>query len=266
VTRLRTRAKSTMISFIVPAFNEEQNITAAVGTIRAAADNSALGGYEIILIDDGSNDGTYAAMAAMAKTNPSITVLRNEQNLGIGTSIRRGIAAARNPRFMIVPGDNDMGNAFIMLLLAFRDQADLILTVPLNKEQRTLSRNIISMFYQMIQMATFGVYVGYINGPGIWPTEKARAVGLESERFSIISEMNVKLLRSGCSYAELPGYFQSGPKTRSTVTFANLREVIRLYLSLVYKVYVSHRKDFNRWPTRVQIDFASVMQHGGQPD
>jgi len=249
-----------MISFIVPAFNEEQNIAPAARTICAAAEESSLNDYEIILIDDGSSDGTYAAMDAQAKANPAIRVLRNERNLGIGTSIRRGIEAARNPRFMIVPGDNDMGKDFIMLLLAFRNTADLILTVPFNKEQRTLFRNVISMLYQMIQMATFDVYLGYINGPGIWPTVKARAVGLESERFSIISEMNVKLLRSGCTYAELPGYFQSGPKTRSTVTFANLREVVRLYINLAYKVHVSRRSEFNRRPTRIQIDFASIMR------
>ena len=253
-----------MISFIVPAFNEEQNIRAAVATICAAAEESALKDYELILIDDGSADGTYSAMTEMASANPAITPLRNDSNAGIGVSIRRGIAAARNPRFMVIPGDNDVGKSFIMLMLSFRDHADLILTVPLNKEQRTLGRNIISMLYQMIQMTTFNVYVGYINGPGIWPTEKARTVGLDSKRFSIISELNVKLLRSGCSYAELPGYFQSGPKVRGTVTFTNLREVVRLYFSLVYKVYISHRKDFCRPPTRIQIDFASIMSQAGR--
>src|SRR5262249_31377080 len=117
----------------------------------------------------------------------------------------------------------------------------------------------ISMLYQMIQMATFDVYLGYINGPGIWPTEKARAVKLQAERFSIISEMNVKLLRSGCSYAELPGYFQAGPKARRTVTFANLREVAGLYLRLVYHVHIRDGDEFGRRPTRFQIDFASAL-------
>jgi glycosyltransferase involved in cell wall biosynthesis len=249
-----------MISFIVPALNEQENIPPTVETIVAAAEEGGLDRYEIILIDDGSTDGTHQAMTATGKGRPFVTVLRNETNLGIGTSIRRGISAARYPQFMIVPGDNDMGKAFMVLLLAFRDEADMILTVPLNKELRPLSRNIVSMLYQMIQMVTFDVYLGYINGPGIWPTEKARAVELEAERFSIISEMNVKLLRSGCSYTELPGYFQAGPKARRTVTLGNLREVASLYLRLVYRVHFSHRKEFSRRPTRVQIDFASLLR------
>lgn len=247
-----------MISFIVPAWNEQEKISPTVETIVAAANESGLDRYEIILIDDGSTDGTREAMAVVSKNKSFVTVLSNERNLGIGTSIRRGISAARYPRFMVVPGDNDMDKALIGLLLAFRDVADLVLTVPLNKEIRSLARNITSLVYQTIQMATFDVYVAYINGPGIWPTEKARAINLEAERFSIICEMNVKLLRSGCSYAEVPGYFQAGRKARRTVTFGNLREVIRLYSRLVYGIYFGHREKFNRRPRRVRIDFASL--------
>jgi glycosyltransferase involved in cell wall biosynthesis len=254
------------VSFIMPAFNEQENIGPAVNTIVEAAGEAGLGHYEVVLIDDGSTDGTPEAMQSAGRDRPFVTILRNERNVGIGASIRRGISAARYPRFMIVPGDNDMGKSFILLLLAFRDTADLVLTVPLNKELRPLSRNIISMLYQMIQMITFDVYLGYINGPGIWPTEKARSVGLEAQRFSIISEMNVKLLRSGCSYTELPGYFQAGPKARRTVTLSNLREVVSLYFRLIYRVYFSHRKEFSFRPTRIQIDFASVLKRGASID
>jgi dolichol-phosphate mannosyltransferase len=255
-----------MISFIVPAWNEQENIAPTVETIVAAANESRLDRYEIILIDDGSTDGTPEAMAAVSKNRPFVRVLHNERNLGIGTSIRRGISEARHPRFMIVPGDNDMDKALIVLLLAFRDVADLVLTVPLNKEIRSLARNITSLVYQTIQMATFDVYVAYINGPGIWPTEKARAVNLEAERFSIICEMNVKLLRSGCSYAEVPGYFQAGRKARRTVTFSNLREVIRLYLRLVYGIHVGQRDKFSQRPRRMRIDFASVPNSAGSAE
>lgn len=247
-----------MISFVVPALNEELSIAPTVRTIAAAANNCALTDYEIILIDDGSTDGTHAAMWAAAAADSRVVVLRNERNLGLGTSIRRGINAVRHPQFMVVPGDNDMSQALIELLLTFRDEAEILLTVPLNKETRSLGRNIISMIYQLIQMVTFNVYVAYINGPGIWPTAKTRAVALAAKRFSIISEMNVKLLRSGCSYAELPGYFNAMPKTRRTVTLKNLFEVVGLFMTLAYKVLIAQRKQFSLRPRRVQIDFSTA--------
>jgi Glycosyl transferase family 2 len=246
-----------MISFIVPAFNEVENIGATVQTILSAVHQSQISGFEIILIDDGSSDGTNEAMDALANVHPFIKIIRNERNAGLGTSIRRGIDAARCPRFMIVPGDNDMSQSLIELLLAFYDKAEIILTIALNRESRSLVRNIISVIYQMIQMITFNVYVVYINGPGIWPTDRAKKVGLTADRFSIISEMNVLLLRSGCTYTEVPGYFQARPKGRRTVTLVNLAEVIRLFLSLTYRVHFIRRAQFAAKPHRVQFDFAA---------
>jgi glycosyltransferase involved in cell wall biosynthesis len=244
-----------MISFIVPAFNEEQNIALTVETIISACRESGVSDFEIILIDDGSADGTHAAMTAVAGRYPFIVPIQNPENMGLGSSVRRGLAAARSPQFMVVPGDNDMSQSLIVLLLAFREHAEIILTIPLNRESRSRVRNIISVIYQMIQMVTFNVYVAYINGPGIWPTEKAKSVGLVARRFSIISELNVLLLRSGCTYAEVPGYFLAKPKARRTVTWVNLAEVVRLFLSLAYRVHVSCKSQCSAQPRRIHIDF-----------
>jgi glycosyltransferase involved in cell wall biosynthesis len=249
-----------MISFIVPAFNEADNVAPTVQTIVSAAQHSDVTDYEIILIDDGSTDGTHEAITALSKEYSFVKALRNEQNSGLGSSVRRGIAAAKSPKFMVVPGDNDMMQSLIEMLLTFRDQAEILLTVPLNRESRSRGRNMLSMLYQMIQMFAFDVYVGYINGPGIWPTEKARAVGLAANRFSIISELNVLLLRSGCSYAEVPGYFRARYKARRTVTFVNLAEVTQLFLSLVYRVHVSARAHFSARPKSVPIDFGATIR------
>ena len=66
--------------------------------------------------------------------------------------------------------------------------------------------------------------------------------------------MNVKLLRTGCSFAEVPGYMQAGPKMRRTVTLRNFVEVARSFIVLIYEVYVSSRQQFSRRPRRVLID------------
>ena len=54
-----------MITFIVPAFNEEDNIARTVATIHAAAADAKLDALEIV-VNDGSTDGTAAAIAALA--------------------------------------------------------------------------------------------------------------------------------------------------------------------------------------------------------
>lgn len=248
-----------MITFIVPAFNEAGNIAPTVATIRAAAAKSGLGSLEIIIVDDGSTDATPSEISVLAAAHPDIRPLRNPTNLGLGASIRAGIDAATEPQFMIVPGDNDVELNLMVMMLGFRNDADIILTAPLNKEQRTLIRNLVSMIYQMAYMVAFRVYVSYLNGPGIWPTTAARAANLKARRFSIITELNVKLLRMGNTFAEVPGYFQAGPKTRRTVTLRNLYEVLTSFIRLACEVHVTRRTRFCLRPKRHQINFARLL-------
>jgi glycosyltransferase involved in cell wall biosynthesis len=248
-----------MITFIVPAFNEAGNIAPTVATIRAAAAKSGLDSLEIIIVDDGSSDATPSEISALAAAHPDIRPLRNPTNLGLGASIRAGIEAATKPQFMIVPGDNDVAMNLMVMMLSFRTEADIILTAPLNKEQRNLVRNLISMLYQMAYMVAFRVYVSYLNGPGIWPTAAARVANLKARRFSIITELNVKLLRMGSTFAEVPGYFQGGPKIRRTVTLRNLYEVLTSFVRLAFEIYVTGRTQFCLRPKRHQVDFTRLL-------
>lgn len=244
-----------MISFIVPAFNEAKNIEPTVHSILRVGKETGLETFEIVAVDDGSTDGTGQVLDGLAAKVRQLKVLHHQTNRGLGSSIRSGVAAATHPQFMVIPGDNDVPPALIRLMLGFRDNADMILTAPLNKEVRSLGRNFLSTCYQLIHMVTFNVFVNYINGPGIWPTELARRSRLRSARFSIISELNVKLLRSGCTFAEVPGYFQGGQQARRTVTLRNLIEVARSFVVIVYEVHVRYRRQFSKRPRRVLIEF-----------
>jgi hypothetical protein len=118
---------------------------------------------------------------------------------------------------------------------------------------------VLSAAYQAAYMIFFDIYVVYINAPGIWPTAAARAADLRARRFSIISEMNVKLLRMGCSFAEIPGYLQGGPKSRGTVTWRALMEVIGSFSRLIVAVHFTNRQRFGSRPQRKQIDFVSRL-------
>jgi glycosyltransferase involved in cell wall biosynthesis len=244
-----------MITFIVPAFNEEGNVAPTVETIRLAAKASDLDCIEIVVVDDGSTDATPRELAYLSSTHSDIRVITNGMNLGLGASVRAGIDVASMPAFMVVPGDNDVSIEMMIMMLKFRSEADMILTAILNKEQRSLTRNLISMLYQAIYMTFFRVHVTYINGPGVWPTDAARRARLTSRRFSVISEMNVKLLRMGCSFAEVPGYVEAGPKGRSTITMRNLSEVVASFCRLLIEVHWRRRDEFRSRPVRKKINF-----------
>jgi len=255
-----------MISFIVCVFNEVGNIGPTVATIRRAAEAVALTDYEVILVDDGSTDGSDKEIAELASQLDCVRAFANPANLGLGSSIRLGISKAVKPSFMMVPGDNDMSESMITLLLLCRNEADVILAVPFNREQRTIVRNIVSTLYQLIYLATFQIYAGYVTGPGIWPVALAQDFKLKSRRFGIMSELNVKMLCGGRTYAEIPGYVQAGPKRRSTVNLKNLAEVVLSYVRLIADIYFVDSERFKKRTTRVQIDFTRYMRGPNSTD
>ena len=79
------------ISVVIPAYNEAEGIQAALAQVAAYFRSRAIAG-EIVVVDDGSTDGT-ARLASQASV--PVRVLVNEQNRGKGYSVRRGILSAR---------------------------------------------------------------------------------------------------------------------------------------------------------------------------
>jgi glycosyltransferase involved in cell wall biosynthesis len=82
------------LSFIMPVFNEEESIGPALARVTESLDKLC-SEYEVIVIDDYSSDQTGAIAAAFAEREPKVRILRNERNLNYGTSLIRGIAAAK---------------------------------------------------------------------------------------------------------------------------------------------------------------------------
>jgi len=82
------------ISIIVPAYNEEQRIGP---TLRDLDDYLAIAGlrYEIVVVNDGSTDGTAALVESMARTRPALRCIDASPNRGKGSAVRIGMLAAR---------------------------------------------------------------------------------------------------------------------------------------------------------------------------
>src|SRR4051812_6244729 len=92
------------VAILLPCFNEIGNISAAVAEARMAA-ASAADDYEIIVVDDGSTDGTGEAAHSLAAADPHVQVLAHERNRGYGAALRTGIAAARLPWLLLTDAD-----------------------------------------------------------------------------------------------------------------------------------------------------------------
>jgi dolichyl-phosphate beta-glucosyltransferase len=83
------------LSIIVPAYNERARLPETLRRIEAYFNNAEWDFHEIIVVDDGSTDGTAEAAEAFAAENPNIRVLRNPGNRGKGYSVRHGMQQAQ---------------------------------------------------------------------------------------------------------------------------------------------------------------------------
>ncbi len=91
------------LSVVIPVKNEAENIPPLVREIRAALDGFI--GYEIVFIDDGSNDATAAEIRRLAAETPRLRLLRHTQSCGQSAAIRTGVRAARAAWIATLDGD-----------------------------------------------------------------------------------------------------------------------------------------------------------------
>jgi dolichol-phosphate mannosyltransferase len=90
-------------SVVIAVFNEADNVAAVTEeTLRASA---RLGSFELIHVDDGSNDATADRLRALRETCPSIRVLRHDRQCGKTAALITGVMAARAPWIVTMDGD-----------------------------------------------------------------------------------------------------------------------------------------------------------------
>jgi glycosyltransferase involved in cell wall biosynthesis len=93
-----------MYSVIIPIFNEER-ILPELRSRLAAATAGLDEPHEVIFIDDGSRDGSYALMTAMNTEDPRIKVIRLSRNFGHQIAISAGLDEARGDAVVLMDGD-----------------------------------------------------------------------------------------------------------------------------------------------------------------
>jgi dolichol-phosphate mannosyltransferase len=97
-------ARTNVLSIIVPAFNEERGIEAAVREIRQRALETGLG-LQLITVDDGSIDRTWEVLTALARDIAELRAIRLSRNFGKEAAIAAGLDASVGDAAIIVDAD-----------------------------------------------------------------------------------------------------------------------------------------------------------------
>lgn len=108
------------VSVVIPAFNEAGHVADQVRAVDEVLRSSGWA-FEILVVDDGSTDGTAAAAA-----EAGVRVIRHRRNRGYGAALKSGVAAAKYDWTLITDADGTYPAAAIPQLLAHADDNDMV--------------------------------------------------------------------------------------------------------------------------------------------
>src|ERR1044072_1148050 len=94
---------SPAVSVVVPVRNEADNVGPLADEIAAAL--TGRWAFELVFVNDGSTDGTQAALAALKAERPWLRQVKHEASCGQSAAVRSGVAAARAPVIATLDGD-----------------------------------------------------------------------------------------------------------------------------------------------------------------
>ncbi len=113
------------ISVVLPAYNEEKNIGPMVSEVVEVM-SGVTEDYEVLVVNDGSRDGTARAVGELAQRYPQVQLINHEVNKGYGAALYTGLTSARKQWIFFTDSDKQFNVAEISRLLPFMEQADLI--------------------------------------------------------------------------------------------------------------------------------------------
>ncbi len=123
------------ISVFVPAYNEAGNLEVAIRDIVSAADE-AFEDYEILIVNDGSTDGTGEKAERLAQENSRIRVIDNPGNIGLARCFQMALAQAEKDHFVFLPGDHEIAVQSVREIFASVGRSDLVVAYIENPQAR----------------------------------------------------------------------------------------------------------------------------------
>lgn len=230
------RARHHSVSFVLPAYNEEENITKAIEDTVAVASRHC-SQFDVIVVDDGSTDRTAERVDACSTRHPRVRLVRHATNLGYGQALRTGFSEATQDFVFYTDADNQFDMDEFPLLLAWADRADVVAGYRRRRHDSAMRRANAWCWNRLVR-ALFFVPVRDIDCAfKLYRREPLAAIEIESRGAMIDTETIVKLARRGSKIMEvgvthLPRTAGTARGAKPMVILRALGEVWRMYPQL----------------------------------
>jgi glycosyltransferase involved in cell wall biosynthesis len=229
------------LSFVIPAYNEENSIELTLGTLDGVVKDKRRS-YEIVVVDDGSKDKTLPRAIKYANRNGHVKVISYTQNEGKGHAVRTGFMQTKGDVVVFADSDMDIDLGTVSKYVAALEHGDIVIASkwhPDSVVNMPLSRKILSH--------GFNVLVRLLTGAKLKDTQ----VGLKAMRKSAFTDIFPRLCVKRYAFdvellavANLYGLriVQMPAQLRIREAFC-LKEVLKMFqdlLGIAYRLRVTH--------------------------
>jgi dolichol-phosphate mannosyltransferase len=199
------------LSLVIPCFNESDSIAEMYDQFSAIRPQLAqYGAFELVFVDDGSSDDTYARLSEAFAGWDNVTIVQHERNRGLGVALRTGFAHARGE--VIVNTDSDGTYPFTTIpamLELLRPGIDIVTASPYHPKggvdgvpaYRLLFSKGASAMYRVLLDPRLHTYTAMYRA---YRREVIERIPTTADGFLMVTELLVGALLEGYRVAEFP--------------------------------------------------------------
>jgi len=191
------------ITIIIPCYNEEQAIPTTLEELSRVLEHHE---YQIVVVDDGSTDGTHRQLTAEAD-RPNLAVVRHSENRGYGAAIKSGLRRADHDMVLIIDADGTYPADAIPELLDAAATADMVVGARVMEGAALgLGRRVAKSVLRRLASWVAGQPIPDMNsGLRVFPRAAAqRFARILPDGFSFTTTITIAMVRSGAIVAYVP--------------------------------------------------------------
>jgi glycosyltransferase involved in cell wall biosynthesis len=196
-------ASRATISVIFPAFNEEMNLEAVVRSALKVLP-SVSRSFEIIIVNDGSHDGTGEVAERLTSRSRHVRVVHHPRNLGYGAALKSGIEQARHEFIFFCDSDRQFSLKDLHRLLAWAGRFDIVAGYRQSR-QDPIHRRLNAKGWNLLVRLVFGLNLRDIDCAfKIFRREVFESLPIETVGAMVNTEILVRALSHGFTIKEVP--------------------------------------------------------------
>lgn len=188
----------------MPAWNEAANVGRVVDAVIASLEGAPIS-FEVLVVDDGSTDGTAETAELLAEGAPEVRVVRHPRHRGLGAAWRTCIAASRGEWVFVQPADGQVAPAMARHYYGSRGDADVVVGVR-ERWDRPLHRRLLTWGFRSVTRIALGLELPEFGACFLFRGRLVRSLRVVSgdAGVGVVSEWLFLALREGAVLKSMP--------------------------------------------------------------